>query len=157
MPAKYILTAAIVAILLVAGLTAVDAGVAESGDEIDVVNESFVPPASTGVVQLNQSDLSGVRYGAADEIAIEDENNTRMVAGEDYEWLRSNGTVRVLSSGRLAGDATATIDYGLTVTSDTQSNISSAIANSANAARLVPLVLVVGFVVVSLRAFVGGT
>jgi hypothetical protein len=157
MPAKYITTAAVVAILLVAGLAAVDAGVAESGDEIDVVNESFVPPASAGVVSLNQSDLSGVRYAAADELTVEDENGTQMVQGSDFAWNRTNGSLEVLAGSRLLGDSIATIDYGLRVTSSEQSNISDTVANSGEAARLIPMVLVVGFVVLGLRAFLETT
>jgi len=80
-----------------------------------------------------------------------------MVQGSDFNWNRTNGSLEILAGSRLLGDSIATIDYGLRVTSDEQSNISATVANSGEAARLIPMVLVVGFVVLGLRAFLETT
>lgn len=152
MPARLIITAVAVALLVAGGVAAVDLGVAETGQQ-ESVSESFTPPTTSGTTVLNQSQLDGVRYFPVENITVTDENGTLMVPSEDFAWDRPNGTVETLAGGRLAGDSSANIEYGYRLTSDTAEGIGGLAGSGFETAGTLMFVVVVGFVVVSLRAF----
>lgn len=152
MPAKYLLAAAAVAVLVLGGVAAADAALANTGKQKVVENETFTPAAAGGHVSLNFSDLDGVRYAPETEIQVFDENNTEMIAGEDYDWVRTNGSIQILSGGRLVGDSDATITYGYGAPTTVQRSLAEVFGGGAETASLFVLVITVLFVVVSLRA-----
>lgn len=152
MPARYLLTAVVIALIVAGGVAAVDAGVQETGPE-KVVNETFQSPSAGATVTLNQSNLDSVRYFRTTQITVTDENGTLMVPGEDFDWDQANGTLDVLAGGRLAGDSEGTIEYGFRLTSAGQEEAGSFAGNGFEVAGVLVFVTAVGFVLISLRAF----
>lgn len=150
MPARLLLTAVAVAVIVLAGAAAVDAGIHEVGQK-ETFDESFVPDAGN-VTELNHSNLDSVRYYYESNVTVRNGSGVVMAPGADYEWFRSNGTVLTVTGGRLDGDASADITYGYRVTSDEVQNVSSVGASGFQAGALLVLVLVVSFVVVGMRA-----
>lgn len=148
MPARLIITAAAIGLLVFAGAVAVDAGVHESGDRFDF-NESF-NAAQGDLVTLDESQRSDVRYYRVGNVEVENESGLLMFEGTDYHWYQSNGTLEVLSS-RLAND-NATVDYGYVVTGENLGNTSSAAGTSLRAGTMLIWVVVTGFVVTGMRA-----
>lgn len=114
-----------IGVVAMAMLGGVQAGLESAGDERTVANETFTPDTGN-VTVLNESNVDGVYYD--DTVTVYDENNTRMQAGTDYEWLDSNGTVRTLGGGDLDGDSSATITYGYSDPSDTQESLATLLA-----------------------------
>lgn len=151
MPARLLLTAVAIAFLLVGGIAAVDAGVQETGERVTVEGESFTPSAGATTV-LNQSQLDGVRYYRVENVTVLDENSTVMVPGEDFDWQQNDGTLTTLSGGRLAGDASATVTYGFTLTSATEKSIAELASKGGNVGRFAVFVMVVGAVMLSVKA-----
>lgn len=150
MPETRILLVAIsTALLLLAGAAAADAALHSAGEQYDVQKESWTPNAGN-VTALNQSNLDGVRYDR--HVNVWDENATKMVDGEDYEWFHTNGTVKALTGGRLDGDASAEITYGYVAPTGVQSGIASTIAGGVDVAGLFVLVAIAGFIVTALAA-----
>lgn len=149
MPAKLILTTVAVAVLVLAGIAAVDAGVSQVGQK-QSFSESFTPSAGD-VTQLNQSDLDPVRYFDVSNVTVTNASDVIMAPGVDFEWLQSNGTVQTITGGRLDGDPSATITYGYRTTSDTVRNVTGVAAGGFEAGALLVFVLVVAFVVTSLH------
>lgn len=152
MPARTLAAAAIVAILVLSGIVAVDVAYGASGPAHEIENETFTPADAGNVTQLDASELNGVRYVEATDVVVTDENGTHMVAGEDYEWVDANGTVRTLAGGRLVGDTTANATYGYAAPTSMQRSLAELFGGTFETARLLVLVLTVGFILVSIRA-----
>lgn len=149
MPAKLILATVAVAVIVLAGAAAVDAGVSATGQQ-QTFSESFVPSAGA-VTALDQSELDPVRYFHESNVTVTNGSGVVMAAGVDYEWIRSNGTVETLAGGRLDGDSTADITYGYRATSSDATDVAHLGASGLEAGALMVFVLTVGFVVTSLR------
>lgn len=152
MPAKLILTTVAVAIIVLAGITAVDAGVNQVGQS-ESFTESFKATAGD-IVELDQSNLDSVRYFYGSNVTVRNSSGFVMAPGTDYDWLRSNGTLRVLSGTRLDAN-TNEIDYGYRVTSDNVENVTGAIGSGLRVGTILVWALAVAFVVASVRVLGG--
>jgi len=153
MPARLLLAAVAISFLVAGGIAAVDAGVQETGEKVTVDSESFMPAAGAQTV-LNQSELDGVRYYRVENVTVLDENSTVMVPGEDFVWHQENGTLTTTAGGRLAGDASATITYGFTLTSDTEQALAEVSSNGGNVAMLLVFVMTVGAVMLAAKSLI---
>lgn len=105
-------------ILAIGGIFAITPAFQAAGEDITNVNETFQNPTGGDVIQLEDSDRTGAYYD--DEVSVFDETGAEMEAGTDYEWFQTNGTLKVLSGGDLAGDDNGTITYGYDQTTETQ-------------------------------------
>lgn len=69
-----------------------------------------------------------------------------MTEGDDYQWFESNGTIKTLSGGQLAGDSTANITYEYSQTNRVQQDFAGLFASGLDIAGLLVFVLGVGVV-----------
>jgi hypothetical protein len=152
MPAKLIVTAVAVALVVAGGIVAVDAGVAETG-ELRTFSETASNPTAGTTLTLNQSNLDSVRYVPVDALTVTDENGTLMIPGEDFSYDRANGTITPLAGGRLAGDSSASVEYGLRMVTSQQEDVSAFGAGVGETATAVMFVTVIAFVVAGLYSF----
>ena len=152
MPAKYLLTAVAVAVIILGGVAAADAGLGEAGKTKTITNESFAPADAGNYTALEYSTLDGVQYADATEITVYDENGTEMIAGQDYDWETSNGTVQTLAGGRLVNDASANVTYGYAAPTQFQRSLAETFGGASDVATTFVFALVVGFVLVSIKA-----
>lgn len=130
-----------VALLILTGAAAVDASLSDSGAQTEITGEEF-NASTAGVVQLNQSDQAGARY--AETVNVKNESDVEMVAGEDYTWDSTNGTIEVLSGGDLIGSDPASINYSYRVPSETQEAVGGVFASGFEVMGLLLLLLAVG-------------
>lgn len=125
--------AAIVALALIviaiAGVQLFQTGLASAGQQETIMDESFTPTAGT-VQELDRSELNNTYY--ADSVIVDDENGNRSYEGTDYVWLETNGTIKPLAGGNLAGDASATIDYSYRQTTAEQRGVAQTLASIPN-------------------------
>lgn len=139
-----------VALLVLAGATAIDASLADSGAQTEITGEEF-DASTAGVKSLNQSNVAGVRYDSV--VTVKNQSGVTMVDGQDYEWNETDGTVEVLSGGNLVGDNPATIDYVFTNPSDTQENVGGVFASGFEVLGLLLMLLAVGAVLAAVGRF----
>lgn len=141
-----------VALILLSGAAAVDEAIQSGGTTHSITDETWTPQTGT-FVELNESKLS-VRYDRT--VVVRDENNTQMLAGDDYEWNQSNGTVKALAGGRLDGDSSASIDYAYVALTDSQEQFASMTGDGLDAiAPLVIFCLLIGLFVAGLNTLGG--
>lgn len=148
MPARLIIAAAAVGLLVFAGAVAVDAGVQESGERY-AFSEGF-NVSDGAVATLNESNRDPVRYYRGGDVTVENATGKLMFEGQDYDWIQDNGTVRVTSS-RLA-DQDASIEYGYVVASQNLQNASGVAGSNFRAGTLLIWVVTVAFIVGGARA-----
>jgi len=92
----------------VVSVAALQAAVANAGDNRIVVNETWTPDAGT-VTELDESKQNGAYY--SNQTTVYDSTNVEMERGVDYEWYEDNGTVKALAGGGLDGESSATISF----------------------------------------------
>ena len=136
----------IVAMLFLAG---VQAGLQNAGYERTQVNETFQPANATNVTSLNFSNLDSAYYDR--NITVYDENDTLMRHGQDYDWIRENGTVRTLSGGGLVNDTNATVSYSWQQTTAEQRDMAAMLGDIPQAVGVIApaLILLLIFLVLT--------
>ena len=97
------------AIILIAGVTGINAAVKASGPATTVSDENFTPNAGN-VTELSQSNVKTAIYDR--QVVVLDENGTRMLEDNDFYWHEDNGTLETIEGGDLDGDTSASISYG---------------------------------------------
>lgn len=97
------------AIILLAGVTGINAAVKASGPATTVSGENFTPNAGN-ITELSQSNVKTAIYDR--QVVVLDEDGTRMLEGNDFVWYEDNGTLMTIEGGDLDGDTTASISYG---------------------------------------------
>lgn len=132
-----------VAVLVLAGASAISSTLVQSGTQSQTVNETWTPDPGN-VTVLDNSKITGAYYNQT--VSVYDENGTPQTAGTDYVWYDSNGTVKALQSGGLDGDSSANITYGWSETSSEQRNFADTFASGFEIAQLLILVLGAGLV-----------
>lgn len=135
--------------LVLVGGIAVDAQYRSAGDRISVTNESWSADPGN-VTTLSDSNLN-VEYDRS--VEVRNSNLDPMLAGEDYEWIDDNGTVKALSSGRLSDGESAFINYSYANPSDSQDGLAQLAAGQFEIAKYVALLLVVAALVAALATF----
>lgn len=130
-----------VALLILTGAAAVDASLSDSGAQTEITGEEF-NASTAGVVQLNQSNQAGARYG--ETVEVQNQSGVEMVSGQDYSWNSTNGTIEVLSGGDLVGSDPATINYSYRVPSETQTAVGGVFASGFEVLGLLLLLIAVG-------------
>jgi hypothetical protein len=140
---KGIVVLVAVALLLLGGITATSAAFAESGEQTEISGENFTPQAGT-VTTLSDSNVPTAIYD--DDVKVLDENESRVIAGEDFVWYDSNGTIKTVAGGRLDGDTSASITYGYSEPSDSSRNIAALLGYGFDAASFTIIALGVGLV-----------
>lgn len=141
----------VLGLLVVVGAAGIDAAHQQAGEQFQH-NESFSPDAGN-VTVLDNSNLDGVVYDA--RVTVKDSNQQKMVSGEDYEWLKTNGTVKTVSGGRLDGESSATINYGYGAPTETQTNIATLMSGLFEVQSVLLMVLVVGLLLSGMRVLGG--
>ncbi len=141
----------ILAVIAAMGITAIQGGLEEAGDDELVENETFTPSAGS-VTTLDDSKQDNTYYD--EEVVVRDENGTIVDEGTDYEWFVGNGTIKTLSGGELAGDSSADITYGYQQTTAEQRGIAGALGQMP---RVIGLALPLAAVFLVLAAFRGGS
>lgn len=114
-------------------------------------NETFTPSPSGQYLSLSESNNGTVIYD--DSVTVYDENDTEMSAPGDYEWRQQNGTILVNATGRLDGDANASITYGYRVGNQQQQAVKQLTQAQSQVLRVLLWVLVLALVVVGLARF----
>jgi len=137
------------AIVAAVGVFGLQSSLAGAGEQATIEDESFTPNAGT-VQTLDRSKLANTYYNAT--VQVRDENGDRSFDGTDYRWFASNGTIKPLTNGNLAGDSTATITYSYRTTTETQRQLT---ALTANIPRLTGLLLPLGFALAMFAALRG--
>lgn len=90
-------------------------------------------------------------YYWSDGVEIETSNNKLLVAGEDYDWHKTNGTFTVLSSDAANTDLTVSYEYG--AQSESQQTATDTIALLIETGAYIPLLLVLALVFTALAVF----
>lgn len=121
---------AVVGVLLIAatGSIAMQAAVESGADQRTVVNETFTPASQGQVATLSESNRDDVTYARTRAVTVYNVSGERMVPGEDYEWVRSNGTVRTLADGGINNTASANITYGIARPTQSQQELAVMLA-----------------------------
>lgn len=138
------------AVIGIVGVQTFQTGLADAGDDVEIDGETFEPDAGN-VTQLEQSDRSGVYYDAT--VTVTDENGNQSIAGTDYRWNQTNGTITTLAGGNLEGDSQATIDYGYEAPNDTQQGMAALLSQIPTT---IGFLLPAGLVLVLLAIVRGG-
>lgn len=112
-------------ILLVGGVFAVDAAFTESGDDIQITNETFTDTTAGNIVELDDSKQTGAFY--ENETTVFNDSDAKMEENTDYQWFEVNGTLKVLSGGDLAGDANGTVSYSYDQTTEEQRGLAKSL------------------------------
>lgn len=149
MRALFVLLA--VALLVLVGASAADSALVQAGDEQTVTNETWSPNAGS-VTTLDESNRNDAYYD--DTVDVWDENGTAMDSEQDYVWYRTNGTIKTVEGGRLAGDSDANITYGYAVTSEVQRDFASVFAGGFDVAGIMVFVLGIGLTITAI-SFLG--
>lgn len=138
-----------VALLILLGFNIIGAAVQEAGTDHTVTNETFTPSTSS-YVTLNESNRDDVSYVVEDSVTVHDENGTLVDSG-DYDWERTNGTIKAASGGQLDGDANATITYRFAETTENQRQFRGLFTNVLDASAVLVFVLGVAVVLGAIR------
>lgn len=137
------------AILAFVGVAGIQASLIEAGDDISVTNETFQSPSAGTVIQLDDSERSNAYYDA--NVTVYNASDVEMDPGVDYDWIQTNGTLKPLSGGDLAGDADGKITYSYQLTTDEEQRIAGLLAQLPRIIGVVLPVLGVIFLFVILR------
>lgn len=139
------------ALLFILGIAGVQAAVLDSGQKVDFENEQFSADPGN-VTELNNSGLSVV-YEQSVTVDKVQNNGDRLtlIEGQDYEWIRDNGTVKTLSGGALEDGDTAEIDYGYSAPDQEEQAFGSIAGYGIDVASTFLIVFGVGIVFGSVR------
>lgn len=135
--AQAIVALVAVSVLLLAGAAVASTSYETVGEERTAVNESFTP--DTNYTELEFSRLDGTFY--TDSITVYDENGTEMVAGVDYDWNSTDGTIAATVDGDLVNDTSANATYTMYRPTDRQQTIESAVSALFSAGQYLPIAL----------------
>jgi len=97
-----------IAILAMAAIAGLQAGLEDAGEDRVVTNETWTPDPGN-VTTLEESNREGAYY--AERVNVYNATGVEVDAGTDYEWYPGNGTVKAISGGKLDGESEATITY----------------------------------------------
>lgn len=112
-----------VVVVLLVGILGANAAFEDSGDDISITNETFTNTTAGAIVELDDSNKTGAFYD--NETTVFNDSDVEMVENTDYGWFESNGTLKILSGGDLAGDANGTISYSYDQTSAEQRDLAT--------------------------------
>ncbi|MGB9966117.1 hypothetical protein [Halobacterium hubeiense] len=115
-----------IAIVAVAGVSAFQAAQVNAGQDIVVENETFDP--ATSPITVEEADSTGVYLNDPADETVRNSSDVIMDEGSDYRYHPENGTLVVLSDGRLANDSTGYITYGYQQSSSEQRGLASLLA-----------------------------
>lgn len=113
------------------GVWGMQASLVNAAEDRTVQNETFTPN-SGNITTLEHSNQNHTWY--SDNVTVYDENGTVMDYGDDYLWFQSNGTLKTLAGGQLAGDTEGTVTYSYSQTTEEQRQL-------AEIPNLIPMVL----------------
>lgn len=140
------------ALIFGGGVVAINASYASTGEQTTITGEGWTPDTGN-VTTLNNSNLETAIYDPA--VKVYDENGTRVMAAEDYTWYRSNGTIKALSGGELANDASATITYEYSEPDSSARTVAGLLGRGMNVASFFVFVVGIGIVLAAVRFFGG--
>lgn len=138
------------AILVLAGASAVNAAFQASGQGYHVDDESFSP--DPGVNQLTNSNIANATYNNSITVSV---SGDTVDSDGNYSWLQHNGTIDVESGSYLANQTSANASYGWVENSDQERNFVSLFASGFDVAQLLVLVMTAGLVLLTVRALGG--
>lgn len=137
------------ALLLITGISAIDAAAQNSGEHTDIDGESWAPNAGT-FTELDDSRIDGAVY--SDNVTVRNESGARMEPGSDYEWDRNNGTVKALSGGNLDGTGqNASISYSYSIPSQFATDMADTFGFALNASTALLIVMVAVLCIAGMR------
>lgn len=122
--ARVIIALVLVGVFLVAGASAVDEALADSGQTVEITGETLDTGTTGTIEELNQSKISSAFYD--ETVTIQNSTGATMNEGEDYEWFPKNGTFKVTSSA-LASETGVSVDYSYSIPNQNQQQIASTV------------------------------
>ena len=140
------------ALIFGGGVVAINASFANSGEATLVENEQWNPDVGN-VTTLNYSNLDTAIYEPS--VSVHNDSGRLMMAGEDYVWFRSNGTVKAVADGDLAGETNATITYRFNQPDSSSRAVASLLGRGMNVASFFLIVVGIGIVLGAVRFFGG--
>lgn len=143
MSARPVASLFVLLLVVFAGVYAFQAGLADAGQDNVIENETWTPDAGNWTT-LEYSQIDNAYY--TEEVTVHGNSGDLMVEGTDYEWNASDGRVKAVAGGDLAGGQDATISYGYEQTTKEQRELTGLLA-------LLPRIVGVVFVVVGFLLF----
>lgn len=102
-------------IVLLGGMGAISAAYGEGGQLTEIEDEEFEPVGGETII-LDNSNIDDADY--SETVTVIDNQDNQFVAGEDYYWHSSNGTITVIENSSLSEENSAFITYNFTVPTD---------------------------------------
>jgi len=149
--AQALIAVVVVALALVAGGLVVSHSATDAGGS-NPTTESISTGAVNSTSVLNQSYIDRAVYSNTANVV--NDTGIQMIAGEDYEWDGTNGTLTV-KSDRLAGEDNVSVSYNYRVQSETESGTVGILTYLLDSAAFIPLILMIGVLVLGIAAFGG--
>lgn len=153
MAAKQAMFLIALAIILLLGFSAVDAGYTAAGTNHSVSSESWTADVGNWT-ELNNSNIEGALY-QEDEL-VKDSGGAKMSEGTDYQFNNSTGEVKALSGGGLSDGESATISYNYTTYTEHQQGFLALFAGMADPSTVLLIVMAVAVILAGMRFLTGG-
>lgn len=151
--ARVMFALAAVAIILLGATAAFGSAAWESGDETEVVNETFSADGGT-TVELEHSKQANTQYSATVNVT----NTSETVVYEpdgNYTWHDGNGTITVTSGSDLASETDAHISYSFSENSAEAYGMLQLFAKVTGLGDAIVLALAAATVLAAARVFGG--
>lgn len=124
---KEVIVFVMIGILITGGVFAVNEAFIESGEDNEITAETFNNPTAGTVIFLDESNVDGAFYDPRPE--VRNSSGDTMVKGTDYSWNESNGTLKPLAGGELAGEPSGEIDYMYDLTTQEERDIAQVLGH----------------------------
>jgi hypothetical protein len=136
-----------VALVLGAGVSIVGVTYEDNGDVTRVDDETVTisdPITETANSNKNVTYLDRTNISKGQE---------RFIEGEDYQWVQSNGTIKLTNDSDITPGNSYSVSYQFVEQTDQQERLLSLWTGSFEAASYVPLVLIVAALLAAVSAF----
>lgn len=112
-------------LILSLGVVAVQDSMDRGGEPYTVQGESIADSPLTGgqTYEVDNANVPNARF--QNRVEVRNGTGEMMVADEDYVWYPSNGSVKVVTGGRIDGDEEMTITYAYNVPTDEQRELTT--------------------------------
>lgn len=158
---RIIIAAVGLMLVLFGGAFAAEKAYVRSGPVYNIEGEELLPPGGKNdqfeagdVLTPSNGDLDDAEYH--DTVTVRNTSSTvRMIEHQDYQWFESNGTIKVLSGGRLVGSESMSIDYTFADPETEQENYIAMIANQLTVGRFLVIALGAALAVAVMRMAAG--
>lgn len=144
----------VLAILVLGGGLVASHSLASSGQTQQQVSDKFSAGSVGSHIVFNASNRDGVYYSSS--IAVTASNGDPYIAGKDYTWHRSNGTLTVKSQ-TLANTSNDQVAFSYRIPSTSQSRVASLVGALLRTGSFLPLLVIVLLIVIALGVLAGAS